>query len=568
MSPTEVHGPGWAWWAPSLVAIAALGTAAATPALAPHGLFPEPLWLLIALLIAAVGAMHRPFGGGSLSLGALAVLPGFDRLGVAPVAWIAGLALVLAELALRFIESRRELPLPERRSATRIAAAVSVTIVGVVAAGAVDRVGIAPAALALFLTALAWVAPHGLLEALARRARREPGDGFLETMQPLLLDLCGLLLGALALALVRAAGPRLGLLALFAFTLLVAEAARNGLAASGSARRLDEAQKLRRAGVALAAGGTGLLAAAEQIRAECAALFSYSWFQLDLDLPGEERMSWGAAADESLSPGAPSPPSVPPALPGIHRRSAWQIVERPIGDSRALGRVRLWCDPRRLEPRALELLDGLLPQMAASLREALAERAAKIDLLTGTASRRVLEARLEESFARARDEGGSLALVLCDLDHFKRINDTYGHAAGDQALKAVAAVLLAPSRGEDLCARYGGEEFVLLFEETDGATALEIAERLRSRVEAIEFVPAGEPVELTMSTGVAAYPELAVQSPTDLLHLADQALYTAKHLGRNLCLLDIGQGRLRTPRGEIVDVAPEAGEVQAPVFFA
>ncbi|MEZ5313636.1 MAG: diguanylate cyclase [Thermoanaerobaculia bacterium] len=97
---------------------------------------------------------------------------------------------------------------------------------------------------------------------------------------------------------------------------------------------------------------------------------------------------------------------------------------------------------------------------------------------------------------RPATRGGSLALVLCDLDHFKRINDTYGHAAGDQALKAVAAVLARALRGEDLCARHGGEEFVLLFEETDGATALETAERPRSRVEDRVRAGGGDRVEL------------------------------------------------------------------------
>ena len=198
--------------------------------------------------------------------------------------------------------------------------------------------------------------------------------------------------------------------------------------------------------------------------------------------------------------------------------------------------------------------------MAASLREALVERAAKVDRLTGAASRRVLEQRLEEAFARSREEGSSIAVVICDLDHFKRINDTYGHPTGDLALKSVAQVLLAPARGGDLCARYGGEEFVLLFEETSGETALEIAERLRKRVEALAVeAPSGDRLTLTMSVGVAAAPELAVKSAHDLLHLADHALYTAKHLGRNLCLLDTGQGRLRTAAGDLVELAERAG---------
>ena len=139
-------------------------------------------------------------------------------------------------------------------------------------------------------------------------------------------------------------------------------------------------------------------------------------------------------------------------------------------------------------------------------------------------------------------------------------------------------MLLAQARCDDLCARYGGEEFVLLFEETTGETALEIAERLRKRVEALVVkAPTGERLVLTMSVGVAAAPELAVKGADDLLHLADQALYTAKHLGRNLCLLDTGQGRLRTAGGELVELAEstesegDAGTKappDAPVFFA
>jgi diguanylate cyclase (GGDEF)-like protein len=244
------------------------------------------------------------------------------------------------------------------------------------------------------------------------------------------------------------------------------------------------------------------------------------------------------------------------------------VLEQGLAaDGLRLGGLRLWCDPRRLEERSEELLAQLAPQMAASVRGAFLDRAARTDRLTGAASRRVLETRLAEAFDAARESGSTLALVLCDLDHFKRINDRFGHAAGDRALAAVAAVLMAPNRGRDLCARFGGEEFVLLFEETDGETALEIAERLRRRIETLELDEGGKPLPLTMSFGVAAFPELHARTAAELLELADAALYTAKHLGRNLSLLDVGGGRLRTAAGEIVEVAtPEAP--RAPVFFA
>jgi len=262
------------------------------------------------------------------------------------------------------------------------------------------------------------------------------------------------------------------------------------------------------------------------------------------------------------------PPPQPPALPGIHRRGTWRVLERDLeADGERLGRLRLWCDPRRLEPRAEELLVALSPQMSASVRGAFLDQVARTDRLTGAASRRVLEARLVEAFNACREEGGTLAVALADLDHFKRINDGFGHAVGDRALQAVASVLLGPARGVDLCARWGGEEFVLLFAELQGEAALEIVERLRRSIEHLDLEAEGRALALTMSFGVAAFPALHVRRPEELIELADAELYTAKRLGRNLCLLDIGGGRLRTASGELVEVA-EPAEPRAPVIFA
>ena len=575
----------WIWLAPVLLALLLLSLAGASRAWAPRGWAPEPLLLLVLLGAALAGALHRPFGGASLALGALIVYPGFEHLGIVPVAALVPFALAGAELLQRWIEAHRDLPLPERRSLSRSAGWVAIAELSVLAAGGIFLLLPGRFALAAVLSALAWLAIPAAYELVVRRSvRHESALDFLRSQTPLLFDLGGLALGALVVVVAGSAGWQLAWVVLGAFALLAGEAARNGLAAAGHVRRLDEAHRLRRAGAALAEGGTGgagVVGVAEQVRTECAALLPFSWFQLELEVPDQGRASWWAEAGGALAPGAPAPPPVPPALPGIHRRGAWKVVERTLGDPRPIGWVRLWFDPRRIEPRALELFNGLLPQMAASLREALVERAAKVDRLTGAASRRVLEQRLEEAFARSREEGSSIAVVICDLDHFKRINDTYGHPTGDLALKSVAQVLLAPARGGDLCARYGGEEFVLLFEETSGETALEIAERLRKRVEALAVeAPSGDRLTLTMSVGVAAAPELAVKSADDLLHLADQALYTAKHLGRNLCLLDTGQGRLRTAAGDLVELAESSGtsneadgaggkpSPEAPVFFA
>jgi diguanylate cyclase len=119
-----------------------------------------------------------------------------------------------------------------------------------------------------------------------------------------------------------------------------------------------------------------------------------------------------------------------------------------------------------------------------------------------------------------------------------------------------------------MCARWGGEEFVLLLEDTSGETALEIAERLRRRIEAGELELEGERVHLSMSFGVAAVPELAARTPEELMALADAALYAAKKLGRNLALLDLGRGRLRTGSGRLIEIDPSLSPPETPVFFA
>ncbi|HEY8020930.1 MAG TPA: GGDEF domain-containing protein, partial [Thermoanaerobaculia bacterium] len=313
-------------------------------------------------------------------------------------------------------------------------------------------------------------------------------------------------------------------------------------------------------------GGSGreIVAVAEQIRDECRNVLPFHWFQLELLAPGRGHQSWWSGPRGRLDEGAPEPERNPPALHGIHRRSPWQILERPLSsDGVVLGRLRLWCDPRRLEVDDLKLLERLLPQMAASLHRSLLDREASEDPLTGVSVRRVLERRLQEVHARCLDEGGTMAVVLCDLDHFKRINDTHGHGAGDDALVLVAETLEAERREGDLCCRYGGEEFTLLLDRAGGERALAIAERLRERVAELEFTAGGKRVPLTLSAGVAAFPELHVKTASELLLFADGALYEAKRRGRNRCLLDLGQGRYLSPEGT-VETAEDAPPVPEP----
>jgi diguanylate cyclase (GGDEF)-like protein len=202
---------------------------------------------------------------------------------------------------------------------------------------------------------------------------------------------------------------------------------------------------------------------------------------------------------------------------------------------------------------------------------------ARQDPLTGAALRRVLDARLESSFRRRHEEGGSVAVVLCDLDFFKRINDTFGHAAGDRALKAVARTLTDGIREEDLCARYGGEEFALILEDLSGDRVLEIADQIRRSIEDLA-VPVESPTEagegedtktlpLSVSAGIAVYPEVHCQQAEELLELADIALYEAKRLGRNCCLIYRGGGRYQDARGRVIETAEPAG-LSAPQIFA
>ncbi len=154
--------------------------------------------------------------------------------------------------------------------------------------------------------------------------------------------------------------------------------------------------------------------------------------------------------------------------------------------------------------------------------------AARTDPLTGLQNRRGFEEELQREVLRARRSDGALAVVTGDLDEFKRLNDRYGHLAGDTALEAVGATLSAGKRQIDTVARTGGEEFAVLLPDTDRRGAYLVAERLRADI-AHRF--ASEP-RLTISFGVACFPDHA-RSAQDLLRVADRALYAAKRLGRD-----------------------------------
>ena len=161
------------------------------------------------------------------------------------------------------------------------------------------------------------------------------------------------------------------------------------------------------------------------------------------------------------------------------------------------------------------------------------------DSLTGLYNRRYLDETLEREVSRARREGIPLSLVMLDIDHFKRVNDTYGHQVGDQALKMLASILLANIRAEDVACRYGGEEFLILLPNMPLGAAIQRAEVWRSAVEELSVTMGDFNITFAITLGVAAYPEHG-KTPDDLTRCADQALYRAKHEGRNQVAVFIG----------------------------
>jgi two-component system cell cycle response regulator len=155
------------------------------------------------------------------------------------------------------------------------------------------------------------------------------------------------------------------------------------------------------------------------------------------------------------------------------------------------------------------------------------------DHLTQLYNRRFLMDTLEREFERIRRKGGSLSLVIIDIDHFKLINDTYGHLFGDTVLTAIAKVVKAGVRCYDVAARYGGDEFILALPETSLTEALVVAEHLRKTVQAMSFSPQMETFAVSISLGAAVFPSPLIDSIDLLLRQADEALYLAKQKGRN-----------------------------------
>jgi diguanylate cyclase len=173
---------------------------------------------------------------------------------------------------------------------------------------------------------------------------------------------------------------------------------------------------------------------------------------------------------------------------------------------------------------------------------------ANSDCLTGIANRRAFDMELQRQLARWQRYGSMFTLVLIDIDHFKSVNDQYGHLGGDAVLRATAELLTSNLREVDFAARFGGEEFAVLLCETDHHTALVVADRLRKTIAAAQIPWEGQQLSITVSVGVAALSRF--DDVEAVIKRADEALYVAKREGRN--------------RTALASYTPKPGELASP----
>ncbi len=188
-------------------------------------------------------------------------------------------------------------------------------------------------------------------------------------------------------------------------------------------------------------------------------------------------------------------------------------------------------------PEELQLIRQLLPNLAVALNNALSherlQRVAAIDPLTGLYNRRFGLERLSQDFGRSVRSKEPLGAVLFDIDRFKAVNDTYGHEAGDQVLKAVADAVKEVLREGDTLMRYGGEEFLAILPGAGDADIGQLGERIRRVVESTTVMVGQQSISVTTSLGAVSFPSVNVTDMDDLIRQADTAMYEAKSAGRN-----------------------------------
>jgi len=173
------------------------------------------------------------------------------------------------------------------------------------------------------------------------------------------------------------------------------------------------------------------------------------------------------------------------------------------------------------------------------------ERLSITDGLTGLYNHRYFQDELARAFEESERYGRPLSLAIIDLDFFKKINDTHGHAVGDEVLKGVSRIFQDSIRGSDLAARYGGEEFTLMLPETTLDDAVHSAEKIRALIESKPLQTRAGPIAVTVSVGVSTAPDPEIPSARELIVVADGALYRAKRGGRNQVQAERPSGRRR-----------------------
>ena len=217
-------------------------------------------------------------------------------------------------------------------------------------------------------------------------------------------------------------------------------------------------------------------------------------------------------------------------------RGSMTIVPLKLED-RVIGAIVIAAPEREAIPQEEATNVGLLGAMAATSLEIVWEmeevsKRARTDPLTGLYNRRHFDELLGQMIKQTDRFGDPVALIMADVDHFKNVNDTWGHDAGDEVLKALAETLRAGVRDADICSRFGGEEFAVVLPKTGLVGAAELADRLRRQVEEKPITVGGERINVTISCGVACYPD-GVITKEALFAAADRALYDAKSAGRN-----------------------------------
>lgn len=199
---------------------------------------------------------------------------------------------------------------------------------------------------------------------------------------------------------------------------------------------------------------------------------------------------------------------------------ASDYLVKPFDDAELVARVKVHLKVKQLQDALREKNREL-------------EDLSRRDPLTGVSNRRAFHEALSTEYARCARYGRPFSFMMVDLDHFKNVNDTHGHQAGDVALISTAKLLVGQLRANDVVGRYGGEEFAVILPETPHTSALQVAERCRAKIASTPLVHNDTVFSVTASMGLASLPDPRVCSTEEMIRLADEALYDAKRQGRN-----------------------------------